>query len=224
MTAADGPPLDPDRTLALSYVPTARRAAVGALWRLDAALGAVLAAGRDPLISRIKLAWWRDSLDKIDREPAPAEPVLRAVAEHVLPAGISGASLAVMEEGWTTLLSDAPLEAAELDAYAAARGGGLFHHSARLLGGEAGEGLEQAGEAWALADLARHVGNAADSAAAAAAALRRTLPGRWPPRLRPLGMLAILARRDAAAGPGRWHAQGAPGRMVRMLGHRITGY
>src|SRR5687767_12959413 len=96
----DEPLLDPDRVLALSYVPAARRAAVGALWRLDAALGVVLSAGRESMISRIKLAWWRDSLERLDTERAPAEPVLQAVAEHVLPAGVTGAELAAMEEGW----------------------------------------------------------------------------------------------------------------------------
>ena len=41
--------LDPDRMLALAYVPAARREAIAALWRLDAALGAVLATGTDPI-------------------------------------------------------------------------------------------------------------------------------------------------------------------------------
>jgi hypothetical protein len=39
-------PLDPDRTLALAYVPAARRPAVEALWRLDAALASVLSTAR----------------------------------------------------------------------------------------------------------------------------------------------------------------------------------
>src|SRR3546814_11745882 len=91
---ADGmTPLDPDRTLALSYVPAKHRPAVEALWRLDAALGAVLAGGREPLIGQIKLVWWRDALEKLDRERATAEPALRAVAEHLAPTG-PGAALA----------------------------------------------------------------------------------------------------------------------------------
>jgi phytoene synthase len=104
-----GPQLDADRALALTYVPAAKRPAIGALWRLDAALGAVLAGGREPLISQIKLAWWRDSLEKLDREKAPAEPALQDLARDVLPAGVSGAQLSQMEEGWTLLLSEEPL-------------------------------------------------------------------------------------------------------------------
>src|SRR3546814_21200061 len=68
---ADGmTPLDPDRTLALSYVPAKHRPAVEALWRLDAALGAVLAGGREPLIGQFKLVWWRGALEKPHRERA----------------------------------------------------------------------------------------------------------------------------------------------------------
>lgn len=218
--AASG--LDADRILALAYVPRDRRPAVEALWQLDLALGRVLAGGRDPMLSRIKLVWWRDSLERLDHAPAPGEPVLQALAAHVLPLGVSGADLAAMEEGWTLLLADAALGPDELAAYARARGGLLFRHSAILLGRPLDPELERAGEAWALIDLARH-SNEADARAAfeAAAALR---PGAsWPAALRPLGMLGMLAARDAARGFGNFEPQGAPGRMLRMLGHRLTG-
>jgi phytoene synthase len=97
--------LDRDQVLALSYVGVRRRPAAEALWRLDAALGAVLTSGREPLIKQIKLAWWRDALEALDRNPAPAEPVLEAVGEHVLPRGVTGAQLAAMQEGWNLLLT-----------------------------------------------------------------------------------------------------------------------
>src|SRR5688572_20804059 len=95
--------VDPEVRLALAYVPAARRPALEALWRLDAAFGAVLITGREPMISRIRLAWWRESLERLDREPPPAEPVLQAVALHLLPAGLTGAGLAEMEAGWAVL-------------------------------------------------------------------------------------------------------------------------
>ena len=214
--------LDPDRVLALSYVPARRRRAVEALWNLDAAIGQALAGGREPLISQIKLAWWREALEKLDHAPAPSEPVLQAVAAHVLPAGVTGAELAAMEEGWAVLLSAERLGAAELETYAARRGGLLFRYSAVLLGG-GHEAVAGAGEAWALVDLARHSADPEDVAAAVAAARVHAARARWPARLRPLGMLAALARRDAQAGRPRWEAQGAPARMLRMLRHRLTG-
>jgi 15-cis-phytoene synthase len=214
--------LDPDRVLALSYVPARRRAAVGALWRLDAALGNALAGGREPMIERIKLAWWREAVERLDREPPPAEPVLQEVAAHLLPA-LGGEELARMEAGWAVLPSAQALGAVELGIYASGRGGLLFRYTARLLGAET-EGLEEAGEAWALIDLARHCATVEDADVAVAAARERRLPRRWPSRLRPLGMLAALAARDAEPGRPSWEARGAPGRMWRMLRHRITGY
>jgi phytoene synthase len=215
--------LDPDRLLALSYVPAKRRAAVGALWRLDAALGAALTAGREPMISRIKLAWWREALERLDKERAPAEPVLRALAEHVLPAGIGGAELAGMEAGWAILASPEALTPDELTTYARARGGRLFRYGAGLLGGPE-TAVDEAGEAWALVDLARHCGTVADADIALAAARERIMPRHWPSRLRPLGMLAILAARDMDPARPPWEARGAPARMGRMLRHRISGY
>lgn len=212
--------LDPDRILALSYVPAGARQGLAALWALDAALGAVLAGGREPMISRIKLAWWREALERLDRERAPAEPALQALASHVLPAGVSGAELARMVEGWDLLLSSEPLTDEELSLYAEARGGLLFRHSARVLGGDAPAG---AGEKWALVDLARHSANQPD--AEAAVAMAGSLPSglRWASKLRPLGMLTALAERDMEPARSRWETQGSPGRMLRMLRFRVTG-
>lgn len=217
--------LDPDRTLALSYVPAEKRPALGALWRLDAALGAVLAGGREPLLSQIKLTWWRDRLIELDRAPAPAEPVLQEVAARVVSRAIRGEQLARMEEGWAVLLGEDPLTAAELETYAVGRGALLFRYSSSLLGYQLNEKVKRAGEGWALADLARH-SNAVDAAAALEAAgvkLADVTAQRWPVVMRPLGMLAMLAKRDAARGLGTFERQGSPARMARMVGHRLTG-
>jgi phytoene synthase len=214
--------LDPDRVLALSYVPAGRRPAVEALWRLDVALGKVLAGGREPMISRIKLAWWREALEKLDSAGAPAEPLLQALATHVVPLGVAGSELAAMEQGWAALIGELELSEEDLALYARGRGANLFGLTARLLGDESFD-TEAAGEAWALTDLARHSGNAPDREAALAGARIRSAPARWPTRLRPLGMLSILALRDAAPGRPEWEATGSPGRMWRMLRHRLTG-
>ena len=214
-------PLDADRVLALSYVPAARRGAIEALWRLDAALGAALAGGSEPLISQIKLTWWRDALEKLDREKAPAEPVLQAVSTHVLPAGVSGEALSRMEAAWTAILSP-DLTPTDMRIYAEARGGLLFRYSARILGGELSAEMEQGGERWALMDLARH-SNSADAAIAQEAARSVAGDARWPAKLRPLGMLAALASRDSARPLDQLEPPGAPARMLRMLRHRLTG-
>jgi phytoene synthase len=215
------PLLDPDRTLALAYVPAQIRPALEALWRLDVSLGSVLVTGKEPMISQIRLAWWRESLEKLDQEKAPAEPVLQAVAAELLPRAIAGSELAAMEQGWEVLVIPEPLSAEGLSHYASARGSRLFTLSARLLGDD-GPMVEPGGAAWALADLARHSdGGDAESALAMARSLSSAAT--WPRRLRPLGMLAALARRDSERGLERLERQGAPARMWRMIRHRLSG-
>ena len=213
--------LDPERKLALAYVPAARRPALEALWRLDVTLGAVLATGSEPSISQIKLAWWREALERLDSERPPAEPALEAAARHVLPEGISGAELAAMEEGWAVLLSSEPLGPDELSHYAEARGGRLFALSGRLLG-RADDALAAAGAAWALVDLARRSRDEGEAREALALVGKPAGFPPWPEALRPLGMLATLAYRDAGRG---WPLEtpGSPWRLLRMLRVRLTG-
>lgn len=208
--------LDPERRLALAYVPAAIRPALEALWRLDATLATILATGTQPLVSQMRLAWWREALQRLDTAPPPAEPLLQALAAQVLPT-VSGAELAELEEAWLILLADAPLGAEELDDYAALRGGLLFAYSARLLGDSAFP-VDRAGKAWALADLARHSRRADE--------VKKPLPEsqvKWPAKLRPLGMLAMLARRDLEKLGGKPEKAGSPARLLRMIRHRLTG-
>ena len=215
------PGLDPERQLALAYVPVPIRPAIDALWRLDVTLGQVLVTGSEPMISRIRLAWWREALERLDRETPPAEPMLETVSRDLLPAGISGAELAVIEEGWTILAEAGALGMDDLAAYGAARGGTLFDLVGRLLGGSQ-PGLDAAGARWALVDLARRSGNREEAEAALAAARAIGAPStHWPRSLRPLGMLAALADRDIARGTNE--RQGSPARIWRMIRHRLTG-
>ena len=209
--------LDPERALALAYMSVPRRPAVEALWRLDVALASVLATGREPLVSRIRLAWWREALERLDRGLPPAEPVLAALSAQVLPAGVTGAELAALTDAWDPLLSPDPLGDSELRDYARQRGL-LFALSARLLGGGDADG-----EGWALADFARHSSNDAEAARALTLARTTPMPARWPKPLRPLGMLAVLARRDAGRGLPL-ERPGSPARVLRVVRHRLTGY
>lgn len=216
--------LDVERRLALSYISLPMRGRLAALWTLDAALGQALAGGRDPMIGRIKLAWWGEALEALDTAPAPAEPVLQGLATHVLPAGVTGAELAELAQGWEVLASAERLDGQDLEMHAVDRGGRLFLLSARLLGALDSR-TSAAGELWALADLARRSRDIGERAGALEAGRDRiaAAAGRWPARLRPLGMLAKLAARDVRSGPGALEVQGSPARMLAMLRHRLTG-
>jgi phytoene synthase len=120
-----------------------------ALWAIDAAMQAIVVSARDPMIARIKLAWWREQLEGIAGGPVPAEPRLQAAADELLPRGVSGGDIAALEMGWSTLLDDEPDFGAVM-----IRGGILFQMGGRLLGTE-DRFLDSAGILYALNSAAR---------------------------------------------------------------------
>ena len=64
----------------------------------------VVARSTEPTLAAIKLAWWRERLEELDRGKVPAEPRLQAAFHNLLPKGIRGADLAELETGWAGLL------------------------------------------------------------------------------------------------------------------------
>lgn len=198
----------------LQQLAAENRTAFEALWAIDAAMGDVVARATQPALGRIKLAWWRDELEKLDSNPPPPEPRLRAAAEYLLPRGISGAELAALETGWATLLDE------EVDAaLVAARGALLFRLGGQLLGAT-DEMLPEAGALYALVAAGRRgVPQLLEAASAPAARLARH---RFARPLRVLTGLARLAARDLKRGPP-FEPEGIPPRLAAMLRHRWSG-
>ena len=166
MTPQVVPSPDPERLVALSYAPAAGRAALAASLALDDTLAGLLRAGREPLVAQMRLTWWHGALTALDEGIVPAQPVLTALAQNVLPRGVAGARLAGMIDGWETLLDPEPLDTERLITYAAGRGRVLFEVAGAVLGAASGDPVGEAGEGWALADLVGHIANADERAAA----------------------------------------------------------
>ena len=210
---------DPERALILTYAPRAGRSALMALLALDDALALLLRTTREPAIGQIRLAWWRERLEALDAGPPSAEPVLRAIAASRVP----GASLTGIVDGWEVLIEEA-LDGDALARFGAGRGM-LFVAAGKALGAD-GDPLIEAGQGWALADLARHLGDAGEAAEARAMAaplLEAATAARWSREGRALGAMAHLARRDLGLEPGEVAPVGAPSRVARLLWHRLTG-
>lgn len=198
-----------DRDLVRLHWPVALRPAFDALLDIDDAMAAVVARAIEPNLAAIKLAWWREQLEKLDSEAPPAEPRLQAAAAELLPREIQGAQLAALEAGWATLLDESP-DAKLVEA----RGETLFDLAARLLDMSHG-GIAEAGRLYALMDVTRrglHDFQAAVDGQPVA---------RFPPKLRPLTGLASLARRDLLRGTDEPEA--TPGRSWTLMRHRLTG-
>jgi hypothetical protein len=126
------PPPAPDRALLLAALPSAARAPIETLFALDSRLAGIVRATREPMVGQMRLTWWHEALTKLDGAPAPAEPLLRDVQQHLLPAGVSGARLAGMIDGWEELIVADALTAETLDRHAEARGAGLAADGAGL--------------------------------------------------------------------------------------------
>lgn len=202
-----------DRHLVRLHWPVELRPAFDALFGVDDALSDVVTSSTQPALGAIRLAWWREALERLDSGPAPAEPRLQAVSQALLPRGISGASLAHLEDGWATLLEESP----DFERIAD-RGAKLFAISARLLG-ETDTLIEPAGRLYAHEVVRRKQ----------LAALpypteeMQLLAGhRFPRGLRPLTALARLAARDIKKAP-RIEPEATPGRAATLISHRLFG-
>lgn len=204
-------PLGADRELALIHVPAEAREALRALFAVDAAMADVVARSTDPALGRIKLAWWRERLEELDRGAPPAEPRLQDAARYLLARGIKGIELAELETGWATLLDP------QIDrTLVAARGSILFEIARRVLGGDDAR-LADAGALYALASVGRR--GLPELLEAARCHLDRLRGHRFARRLRPLTMLARAASRNLL----RSEPEGGRARALAMLAHRWSG-
>lgn len=216
---------NPEQVLALSYAPEAARPAMAALFALDDTLGQILRTTREPVIGQMRLTWWYEALNGLDSGDVPAEPVLQALAAHVLPCGVSGSLLGQMIDAWEVLIDSETVGDDALEIHAR-RGIILFGAGATILVLPSGDPVAPAGRGWALADLARHVSDssiAARAAVTASAPLEVATQARWSRNGRVLGGLAHLARMDLLVPFDRPLRRATPARVWRLLRHRMTG-
>lgn len=214
--------IDPERELALSYAPPETRPALRLLWAFDEKLGGIVAGTSESQVGEMRLLWWREAIEGLGTT-VPDEPLLAAIAEDVPGAALDPARWGLLAEGWFALLAP-EVDRDDLDLYAVRRGARLFALSAELLAGPNPiMGVEEAGSAWALIDLACNCSDAGLAREAVARGREKLVaaPPHWPKALRPLGALTAMARRDARTGGKR--RQGSPSRVARMGWHRLTG-
>jgi phytoene synthase len=203
--------------LALSYAPGRSRGVLDALFALDAALGNVLRTTREPLVGQMRLAWWREALQGLDASDAPAEPVLQSLTGVVLPLGITGRALSEMVEAWEPMLGD--IRTQSIDDHARLRGRALFTMDGMAIDAAPEDPVGDAGEGWALADLAANLSDAALASQArerAATILTHARRSRWSRNGRALGALALIADRRLG-GPI------PPTFVLRLARFRLTG-
>jgi phytoene synthase len=70
---------DPDRYLATLFAPAAARAALFALYAFDHEIAKVRRVVREPMAGLVRLQWWRDALEALERDAPPVHPVVAAL-------------------------------------------------------------------------------------------------------------------------------------------------
>ena len=198
-----------DRDLVRLYWPVELRSAFDALFAIDDVMAGVVASSTQPALGAIRLAWWREALERLDHCSPPAEPRLQAVSKHLLPRGVTGAALSALEDGYATLLDEEP----DSDRIGAG-GAALFAIGAKLLGAD-DQRLVDAGRLHAFARAARR--------GLAAFPEDQAVPiDRFASALRPLTAFARLAARDVRRAP-ILEPEATPARAIALLAHRLTG-
>lgn len=215
-----------DLDLALHYIPRSKRQLVADLFALDAALGQVVRTTTEPMVGRIRLAWWRERLIEIDQGMVPAEPRLEATARLVAETALTGAMLAELVERWEPLFDDFPWHS-EVVGQVAGRGAFLFGYAAQVLEADhpGVKKAQTAGSLWALIDVAKRCSDEQSRVGlidVAEQSLDQFAGGPVESALRPLTMLGLLARRDLERWP-EIEPEATPGRAWVMIRHWLTG-
>jgi phytoene synthase len=202
-----------DRDLVRLYWPVELRPAFDALFAIDDALAEVVTSSTQPALGAIRLAWWREALERLDTSPPPPEPRLHAAAAELISRNVTGAMLAELEDGWATLLDEQP----DIERIGT-RGVRLFAIGAKILEADDKQ-LDPAGRLYAQGQVERMRSMPTQHSAEE---MHRLASYRFPRRLRPLTALARLAVRDLRQS-APVEPEATPGRATALMLHYLFG-
>jgi len=186
---------DRDRFATAMFAPEHRRENLFALYAFNYELAKVRESVREPMMGRVRLQWWRDTLAEIAAGQAPrrhevAEPLARVIRDHHLSQSTLARMIDAREQD---LLPDPPTTLTQLEDYAEATGGGLNELALQALVVKDSEGAARhVGVGYALAGILR-------ATAFNARFGLSHIPLELDPDRRALGGKATPALRDAAA-------------------------
>lgn len=186
--------LPPGQRLALAYAPKAARDATLGVLALDSRLAAILRRRGEPVLAQMRLAWWRDVLGKNKDHWPRGEAVLALLREWRDPA-----ALIPLVNGWESLLAQS-LDTIVIDEFARGRATAFGQLAAEL--GVASAPAEACATWWTLGDLAANLREDDERAAVLHAAAALPPCPTLPRALRPLAVLAALAKRSLSRGGG----------------------
>lgn len=140
--------LNPPQKLALRHAKSHWRGELSVLLCLDARLGDLVVNGREPLLTRLKLAWWREALAKDGTDRPKGEPLLAEVTsiEDSSRPGFAATAIQLVD-AWEELADPAVVDTDALRRHREGRARAVF---ASFAGRAAGfDELLAAGMIWA---------------------------------------------------------------------------
>lgn len=187
--------LPPPWRLALAYAPAAARPVWLSFLALDVRLAGVVRGAREPMLGQLKLAWWRDRLGGDPESWPKGEPLLASLRAW----GGEAKGLIPLVDGWEALLGEWEDGGEPMAALTDGRVAGV-EALARVLGADHAR-VGAMARGWAAMDLASHLGNPQEKAAAMERLAALEWKGeRLPKAMRPLTVLHGLARRQNGGG------------------------
>ena len=152
---------DRDRFTTALFAPAGRREALFGLYAFNQEVARIPEMVSEPLLGRIRLQWWRDTLDSLFAGGSVAHPVATALAAAVETQRLTRSTFdRLLETRETDLVPEIPADLTDLEAYAEGTASTINALALEILGVEdeaafhAGRHL---GIAWALTGLMRAV-------------------------------------------------------------------
>lgn len=157
---------DPDRAYAALFAPESARHALLALYAFHHEIAKVREVVSEPMLGAIRLQWWREALDGLERGVTPRHELGAPLGEAMTRHGVAGAALHRMIDAREVDFDEVPFETeSDLEVYVRDSAGVLVDTGARLLCHGEGKGsawsdemtscAHHAGLAWGLTGLLR---------------------------------------------------------------------
>lgn len=183
--------------VALAYCPKAASGPTLALFALDTRLASLIRNSSEPMLARLRLAWWRETLAGDSSLWPDGDPLLAALRSWES----QREALSGLVDGWEAMTDPAPLPRQAMNELAGARGA-AFAALCRLIGVPVESELAaRQGQAWALADIASRLTHPEEKRSAMGLiSVVDWQPGGLSRRLRPLAVLHGLAARSVRRG------------------------
>lgn len=194
----DAEPLPTALEIALSYTPQTVRDRLRAFLTLDRRLGQIVAQTNEAMLGQMRLAWWRETLQKQLDERPTGDAALIAVNQHW--AG-EETVLIQLVDGWEQMLAEPPMSVDNAHIFAAGRAAGFTALVEYASGNEdRSRAIRSAAQCWALMDAATHLPSGEEREMLIDLAKSQENAAALPRDYRGLAVLRALAQRSLTKG------------------------